>query len=264
MFEFIKRRSGLRTSLGKRTPSRPLLFLHIPKTAGITIRLHLTQLYGGKKVWNIWGRKLTDMLKTGDPDDCNLIMGHFGFDEADALLERFFSICFLRNPRDRLISTYRYWASHRLEVVQEKGWWWMIKAKENDIESFFSDPAIRQLEDVNNTIVRYLTSRTYDQSSSTLDFETLTSQAIRNLSRFSFVGTQETFLADLHKLEKRLECTFSNKGKVLNTSKEAEARNPDLESIQFEEPSSQTFEDVIEDLICFDRKVYESLQQKSS
>jgi len=87
-----------------------VIFLHIPKTAGTTIRDITRRQYSPKFVLNI-SSNLTDeeqatSFLTAKSKKISLIQGHFGFGGHELIPNSCTYFTFLRNPINRFISAY--------------------------------------------------------------------------------------------------------------------------------------------------------------
>lgn len=106
----------------KLAPEGPprVVFLHIMKTAGSSIRRRLEELVPDQPIW----REEVDGRPGRFPAEkllpYRVIMGHFTM--ADALHvpapRRIFTI--LRDPRERIVSLYHFLSRHRREVIEER------------------------------------------------------------------------------------------------------------------------------------------------
>ena len=97
-----------------------IVFLHIMKTAGTSLRKRLEELLPGERLW-----RREEQGRPGDfsveqllPYRC--FMGHFNFADAWNVPgpRRIFTV--LREPRARAISLYHFLARHRLEVIETR------------------------------------------------------------------------------------------------------------------------------------------------
>lgn len=97
----------------------PILFLHIPKTAGITLRSIIARQYGASAVWSIdenhLDSSIANFLAQPKPnrDAIRVIQGHFvfGIHERLGVFPRY--ITMLREPVQRVISHYHHVLKHK-------------------------------------------------------------------------------------------------------------------------------------------------------
>lgn len=122
-----------------------IVFLHIMKTAGTSLRSRLEQLAAGEPIWR---READGLPGSADPATLRryrVIMGHFTI--ADALHvpppRRIFTV--LREPMARLVSFYHFLHRHRAEVVAARGMERPRIARDCTLEAFLAhpDPGIR-------------------------------------------------------------------------------------------------------------------------
>jgi hypothetical protein len=90
-----------------------ILFLHIPKTAGTSLKRYLSHRFAAKQC-------LLDptpqALREAHLDDYALVAGHFDSDVAGRYRSPPLVVTSLRNPVDRAISAYNYQRTPRLEI----------------------------------------------------------------------------------------------------------------------------------------------------
>lgn len=87
-------------------PRDPLVFLHIPKTAGTNVRDFLDGQYSLASIC-----RADSWIDVGDVDnlkDYSLIRGHFSFSMVSVLPSTFRSFTVLRHPLDRMLSSLRH------------------------------------------------------------------------------------------------------------------------------------------------------------
>lgn len=96
-----------------------IVFIHIMKTAGNSLRRRLESLVPDGTVWPEPKGRL-HALTLDELSSWRLIAGHIT--AADAMRvpgpKRVFTV--LRDPKDRLVSLYRFWSRHREEYIEER------------------------------------------------------------------------------------------------------------------------------------------------
>ncbi len=110
--------------------NQTIIFLHIPKTAGATLRQFIDQNYDRSRVFDVLQRSRTspEALAAMPEDEkrrIQLIYGHFYFGLHDSLPQRTTYLTMLRDPVNRVLSHYYYVIKtpmHRLHqrVVSER------------------------------------------------------------------------------------------------------------------------------------------------
>jgi len=169
-------------------PGLEIMSYHLPKTAGTSFFIALTQVYGLDKIATYLEESV--VLSHGvEPQTIKVIHGHVPsrkyFRPANVK-----EIIWLRNPILRLISMYFFWKT--LPRTEDKSWHNYLQEKNLDIVEFANIPDIR------NEMSFYIGGR--------------------NLKDFYFVGIQEFFKDDLRDLGKMLnwpeiQITYENKNK---------------------------------------------------
>ncbi len=95
---------------------RRVAFLHIPKTGGTALHRFLTGQFREDEICpersNLLGACGSESLAR-----YRLFSGHFDRMTVDRLPTPIVKITLLRNPRDRIISLYRFWRSHTREAL---------------------------------------------------------------------------------------------------------------------------------------------------
>lgn len=134
------------------------IFLHIPKTAGSTLRTIVYRQYPPEAVCKFYDpqdnhrrsrEELIERLKTSDPPP-RLVIGHMGFGIHECLDRPFSYFTMLRDPIDRAISTYyfiRRYSPHPLHA----------QSQQQSLDEF-----VRSHETVDNSMTRFLSGVKYD------------------------------------------------------------------------------------------------------
>ena len=105
----------------------PIIYLHIPKTAGTSFRLSAEQYFGPEQVLNDYGEKspnTSDDIRNSvyDSNDTkalrasglrkNFLTGHFALAKYREIFPDSPVVTFFRDPVDRVISEYFHFSSH--------------------------------------------------------------------------------------------------------------------------------------------------------
>lgn len=160
-----------------------IISVHIPKTAGATLRASLSQAFGDRAYFD-YVNNVTDpqpaSLRTRAvlamarlrhpfrPNDIELIHGHFKARKYDHLYPDATKVTFMRDPVERVVSHYRYWLRHPVPTHS----------------------VCRRLHDENWTL-RDFARHPSSRNTQSVFFDGL------DVSDFAFVGLQERFDACL-------------------------------------------------------------------
>ncbi|NQU34540.1 MAG: sulfotransferase family 2 domain-containing protein [Bacteroidetes bacterium] len=93
--------------------TRPLLFNHIPKTGGTTLRIILNRVYGVDKVFFINSKNINESVEkfkhmgVAERNSYKVISGH-GAERFADLIENPFRVSIIREPISMFISQYHY------------------------------------------------------------------------------------------------------------------------------------------------------------
>ncbi len=197
--------------LARYDASRPLAFIHIPKTSGVALSAGLTKALScsslvGKFDTAVFGdfnsfenldpRLSAHLCKswTEIPKDAGFIAGHFYASSLFKAYPEGQHITFLREARSRLLSQWLYW---RQMTDFDLSWLGdfadRLKTARQPLEEFLADPRVAFATD--NMMVRVLVSPHADVS--TADFidsgsdKRLLSAALEVLDRMSYVDVIE-------------------------------------------------------------------------
>ncbi len=161
-----------------------VVFLHIPKTAGTTLKTIMERNYLEGEIANLYSQKVDEQEIEHHLENQNtqLICGHFdfqpGFNNHDL-----YTFTFLRPPIDRVISNYLH-IKYSDSIIHKK---WMEKVNE------FAD--FLKLPQGSNWQSRLLAG--YKQREP-VDLRTLFQEAQANLNSLNFVGLTEEFKHSLY------------------------------------------------------------------
>lgn len=92
-------------------PGKPVVFLHIPKTAGSTLYRIIETHYRWESIYTMWQTGTLDEFKQLPPEKLakiEMLRGHFAFGLAKQLPTTAAYFTILREPIDRVISYYHF------------------------------------------------------------------------------------------------------------------------------------------------------------
>lgn len=193
------------------------VFLHIPKTAGTSLRRMMDRAFWGQPIMNVPSggprRERIDRMSQSDFDRYSVYRGHFPPEFADRVRNPFV-FTFLREPQDRLISHYYHYRPMGLVPAS--------------LEAFLDD------DSSDNIMTRALAGRPSADA------------AIEALAAMDFIGLTEDFEADTKRLFNLLgrESTPQSRWKVTDD-------RPALDDL------STSVRCALERRTAEDRKVYE-------
>ncbi|MDX2100553.1 MAG: sulfotransferase family 2 domain-containing protein [Leptolyngbyaceae cyanobacterium bins.59] len=189
--------------VGRRSPSSPLIFLHIPKTGGTTLNNILNRCYRPETRFQIYQEKDWEnicQLPDQERAKIKLIQGHINFGLHPKIARSATYLTLLRHPIDRLISHYYYVLNkpnHHLYSV--------ILEKRIPLEDYAFNTLALELD---NGQTRMLSGA--DNTPSSIPFgscnEKMWEQAKQNLNSKSFVfGLTEEFDQSLLLFQKKFK-----------------------------------------------------------
>jgi Sulfotransferase family len=166
------------------TQSQPLIiFLHLPKTAGSTLRGIIGRQYGSRSILPLYESSFGEELAAIAPnqmDRLRVVMGHFYFGAHISLSKPSTYITVLRDPIDRVISRY-YFAR---------------RSPKDELYAAVREMSLKEFAEtcVDNDQTRLLAGK-YDGSSfGTSSDDEMLNIAKRNLAKyFAVVGITEEF-----------------------------------------------------------------------
>jgi hypothetical protein len=198
------------------TPQPRVIFLHIPKTAGLSTARYILRRVG----WRRTGRSadLAEMPweipvpaeKITLANRALFVFGHMSFDLIDQLDDsrKNYIFTFMREPKARLWSLYKhlntYLEKFPLQTVH-RSYPLIDRCSRLSAEEFFltADPEILTL--IDNHTVRQLAGGMNDYPVAEADWPELLAKAKANLRRVDFIGFQESYDADFLALMKTIK-----------------------------------------------------------
>jgi len=192
----------------KENKDRPILFEHIPKTGGITLRGIFSKLYGEDQIFFIHSREIKKSLDafsefTQDQrNNMKIIAGHSAY-MYEGFLENPFKITILREPLSLFFSQYHYLK------ISKKDTFWKEVSKLNSPEAYL-DYAIEMGQD--NLMTRFLSKSMDWTLHPEMKFQLMDSHgdemlslAKQNLHDFDAVFSLDNFDAGVFLLNKMLK-----------------------------------------------------------
>jgi hypothetical protein len=249
------------SNLPPQAGGRKLVFLHIPKTGGTTLHHHFAAHFAPDEIFP----ERFSRLHRYTPEELGryrYFSGHFNFDQIRTIPGPLFIVTVLRDPTERLLSSYYFWRRHKAEVVARRQLEGPAIARAGPMVDFLRSTHHEVQDSINNTMTRYLAGQvnvhddlTYRYSCGAggvpiSDLETL-HRAIGNLLAMDAIG----FATNLHEVYTKVALVFGMPRVVemarLNTRADA---HPDLEPVVEEEltPEART---QIERLTFLDRVI---------
>ncbi|MEM6762614.1 MAG: sulfotransferase family 2 domain-containing protein [Pseudomonadota bacterium] len=225
-------------------PHERLVFMHIPKCAGSSLKSMLAAYFKPNEVFTHVG----DVLPTMPLKEVNkfrFYAGHFSKHGVDAVPGPKRIVTVLREPRERVLSLYHFWRSHRAEVVERQNLKGPRYARELNLVDFLKCDAIEVITSTNNHMTRLMLGplRLHQSQGFRLeDREYCVETAIANLSRFNYVAFSDTLEDDVARMMPLLGLGEAQEYKTLNTFEKL-TRNPaHFEKIERQEPNEEAWE----------------------
>ncbi|MDR2893477.1 MAG: sulfotransferase family 2 domain-containing protein [Deltaproteobacteria bacterium] len=200
----------------------PTIFMHIQKTAGTSLVSHIRSHYGDKNVMS-HADHLAGFTEAERPtffraenitarhNNIPFISGHFGYSFCSAFMKDRYSFTFLRDPAERILSSYYYYRSQPPELYHV-----YALAHEKSLEEFLqlglTDPAIKGYI-WNNQAWQLAHGYSNNNGRGLLKFseDEISELALKNIKTFSFVGTMENFQRDFDIVLKALDIPLPKK-----------------------------------------------------
>ena len=120
------------------TPDRQLYFLHIPKTAGTTLRVLLENRFHVDEICPAYDFLSLTAYPANELMEFRFFRGHMGYNLVNYLPERPYTLLMLRDPVKRTISHFEYIKRDPAHPRHRQ-----IHERNLDLQSFLEDPALR-------------------------------------------------------------------------------------------------------------------------
>ena len=167
------------------TIEKQVLFIHLEKTGGTSLIEMFRRLDG----INLYHSQDLEQINV---DDFSFLVGHWQADQFLHLLRDRFAFTFIRNPKDRTLSLYRFWKSHREEFVRadQENLYMCQLARDYSFQEFIRLPELSTKLD--NSLVRTFCG---DKQMQNIDKVSINEYeiALDNINRLDFVGIYENF-----------------------------------------------------------------------
>ncbi|WP_422039323.1 sulfotransferase family 2 domain-containing protein [Roseibium sp.] len=190
-----------------------IIYFHIPKCAGSTVFKHIRGKVPLGKLDKFLKRKRHTIVHTeyhharidaaiSEAKKSKFISGHFDTPTLSEIGRKpdDFVFTFLRAPKERLRSAYRYF-------VSEQGWRWMdLPGSWTDYsyEDFLRIETRSMVALTDNAMVRHLGGDLLETVETESGWREWTDKAISELAEMDFVGFQNNFYEDMNILCRRL------------------------------------------------------------
>lgn len=168
------------------------VFLHVPKTAGMSLHDTLRRQVGDEAVSPSVNASVMTQSEADALAHYDVVVGHISVTDARRFFPGAALLTVLRDPIERSLSWYYYarnfpWAPHE-DVAA---------AQAHPVEEFFDLPTDVVFENIHNRQVRQLGDHVYNY---TVDLDQALENAKATLDACAWVGRQETLDADLARL----------------------------------------------------------------
>jgi hypothetical protein len=229
---------------------RPLIFIHIPKTAGATLRAILTQRFPKEETFSCGASTLYTEFYTMPPEQrarLRLLAGHMPFGLHAGLPSPANYVTILRNPVDRIISFYYF-----LIQIPDPGnyLYEAVVGRKMSIKDFLHSKITNELDNLQTRILVGESSLTRPEFGSCSEADL--HQALNNLQHQVLVtGLTERFDESLLLIKKHLGWKFI----PVYTSKNVNRKRPARSRV------SPEIVDLIRSYNQFDIKLYQEAEK---
>lgn len=177
-----------------------IYFLHIPKTAGSSLRQVIEANYAPEELevigvhWTNWLRSEKVQERIQNKPNIKAVHGHFSFGLHEDIAGRADYVTFLRRPRQRVISGYFHLRRHPKNKLREV-------VEDMTLEEYLDSEIVL---DADNGMVRRLSGVADSVPFGQIDRSHLETAKANVSTHFLFAGTLEKFDPSLYVLGERL------------------------------------------------------------
>ncbi len=202
-------------------PNRPIFFLHVPKTAGTSVRHLLEAPFRKEEIVRIHSseEEIVRRRKERFGPGIKFVSGHVPHWFGEALGESRQTLLFLRDPVERVLSTYYFWknlpkpapedTSHEAERVRQM--------EGVSLEEFVSDPQAPWVNSISNFACRLLGHAQPWALSSPFN-ERVQNLACERLEIIEMLGIVERLGQSLQQIARCLQIPFSGELSRVNAT----------------------------------------------
>jgi hypothetical protein len=234
--------------------ARRIVFHHIPKTAGTSLHQALVSNFAPEKICPERFANL-DRFTFSELSKYELFSGHFDKYNVDLVPSPKRVFTFVREPRSRIVSLYKFWRSFEDEVAIKRNMKGPLLAKSMSFLEFLRNDDIRVRLGIDNVMARTFLGRSNLLNLSvgprnSVDF--LAKWAFTNVRRYNFVGVMERSDEDFAFLFELLELRYEPTSARRNVG-------PIVTEPLFREEEAAEVERELERLTAIDRIIYDRI-----
>jgi hypothetical protein len=213
-----------------------IVFLHIPKTAGSSLKSQISIQYTNAERFFINGahpsESLDELSKDSEALSLKAIYGHIDFGSIDFLNAEKTYVTILRHPLDRIVSHYYFVKAHKNHYFHDE-----LNYKNLSLKDYLLSGYTKELNDGQTRMLIGAGGYHKDEFSK-YDIaygkteEWMLNEAKQNIEHhFSFVGIQEHFKESMILMKGKLNWRHNVKVKSINKSKRIKISDIDTETI---------------------------------
>lgn len=241
-----------------------IVFLHIPKTGGTSVHEFLTAKFPKNEICpdrlNTLKEHTQDQL-----DKYSFFSGHYDIDSVAYIPGNKKIFTFLRDPKERLLSLYYFWRSHKEDYINKNGLAGPRAAKEMDLLNFLKCKEHEIPLNFNNYIARAFSGEMYCGPNNEYIYHEneVIDVAKKNISSLDTIGFMDNFDASYAMVIRQLGYTPPEI--TPHAMKGSKHQDPNREEIT-KQPLTDEIEDLIMKMTDLDYKIYnfaKSITQKS-